>query len=61
MSQRTGERSFLNFGVGFRKSRNFSHILKASDNLSGASQHKLSYAKGYEGVFYPDFDKDGDV
>lgn len=61
VTQRTGVSSFLNFGFNYHKSRNFSYILNASDQLSGASQHKLSYIKGYVGAFYPDFNEDGEV
>jgi hypothetical protein len=61
VTQRMNERSFLNFGFNYHKNRNFSHILNASNKLNGASQHKLSYIKGYEGVFYPDFNEDNEV
>lgn len=50
-SLRTGQKSFLNFAFDYHKSRNFNHILSASGALRGASQNKLSYMKGYEGVF----------
>jgi len=50
-SRRTGRNSFLNLAFNYHKSRNFDYILSASDALSGASQSKLSYLKGAEGLF----------
>ena len=50
-SRRSGRNSFLNFAFNYHKSRNFDYILSAADALSGASQSKLSYMKGAEGVF----------
>ncbi len=50
-AHRSGERSFLNFGFNYHKNRDFNHILQASDRLIGASQNKISYAKGLEGLF----------
>ena len=50
-SRRTGRSSFLNFAFNYHKSRNFDYILSAADALNGASQNKLSYMKGAEGVF----------
>ena len=50
-SRRTGRSSFLNFAFNYHKSRNFNYILSAADALNGASQNKLSYLKGAEGVF----------
>ena len=50
-ARQSGERSFLNFGFNYHKSRNFNQILSAADRLSGASQNKLSYIKGHEGFF----------
>lgn len=58
---RQGENSFLNLAFNYHKSKNFNQILQASNRLSGASQNKLSYVKGYEGVFYPDFDKNDNI
>jgi len=46
---RTGQKSFLNFGFNYHKSRNFNTILRAADNLGGASQSKLTYAKFKDG------------
>lgn len=59
-AHRTGNQSFLNIGFNYHKSRNFNYILSAADqfpsrNADGqevrASQNKLSYIKGKEGVF----------
>ena len=50
-ARQTGPQSFLNFGFNYHKSRNFNHILSAANSLNGASQNKLSYIKGAEGVF----------
>ncbi|MBQ6308877.1 MAG: hemin receptor, partial [Prevotella sp.] len=50
-AHRTGVSSFMNFGFNYHKSRNFNHILSVSDNLNGASSNKISYAKGYAGLF----------
>ena len=44
-------RSFVNFAFNYSKSRNFNQILSAASKLNGASQNKLSYLKGMEGVF----------
>lgn len=55
---RTGRKSFMNFGFNYHKSRNFDYILSASSALNGASQNKLSYVKGVEGVFKP-YNQDG--
>lgn len=50
-TMRTGEKSFLNFGFNYHKSKNFDFILSASDKLSNASQNKLTYEKYRNGVF----------
>jgi len=50
-SRKTGRNSFLNLAFNYHKSRNFDYILSAAGNLSGASQNKLSYIKGAEGLF----------
>ncbi len=50
-SRRTGHNSFLNLAFNYHKSRNFDYILSAADALNEASQNKLSYMKGAEGVF----------
>lgn len=50
-SRRTGRSSFLNVAFNYHKSRNFNHILSAANTLGGASQNKLSYLKGAEGVY----------
>ena len=60
-AHRSGASSFLNFGFNYHKSRNFSNILSAFGALHGASQSKLSYAKGYEGVFYPDVNSNNEI
>lgn len=50
-SRRTGRNSFMNLAFNYHKSRNFDYILSAADALNNASQNKLSYMKGAEGVF----------
>lgn len=50
-SRRTGRSSFINLAFNYHKSRNFDYILSAADALNNASQNKLSYMKGAEGVF----------
>lgn len=50
-STRTNSRSFLNLAFNYHKSRNFDQILEASGRLQNASQNKLSYVKGYNGLF----------
>lgn len=50
-AHRTGRSSFINFAFNYHKSRNFDYILSAANALHGASQNKLSYSKGAEGVF----------
>ena len=47
---KTGDNSFLNFGINYHKSKNFSYILAAADGLNNASQNKLSYQKARNGV-----------
>ena len=44
-STRTGQNSYLNFGVNYHKSRNFNYILSAVGLLSDASQNGLSFVK----------------
>ncbi len=57
-AKRNGERSFINVGFNFHKSRNFDYILSAADGLQNASQNKLSYAKLWNGLLYrPGFDE----
>ena len=63
-STRTGQKSFLNFGFNYHKSKNFDYILNAAGSLDGSSQNKQSYIKGAlanqnEGGFYVDKNKDG--
>lgn len=60
-SRRTGRNSFLNLAFNYHKSRNFDYILSAADALHGASQNKLSYLKGAEGVFNVYNDKTGTI
>ena len=55
-STRTNSRSFLNLAFNYHKSRNFDQILEASGRLQNASQNKLSYVKGYNGLFKLDID-----
>lgn len=50
-SARSGRNSFINVAFNYHKSKNFSQILSAAGRLEGASQNKLSYAKGAEGLF----------
>ena len=51
-SVRTGQRSFLNFGFNYHKSRNFDYILSATGNLNGtSSQNKQTYLKSQDGAF----------
>ncbi len=50
-SQKTGKKSFVNFAFNYHKSRNFAYILSVADQLNNASQNKLSYLKGSQGVF----------
>ena len=44
-------RSYVNFAFNYTKSKDFNYILSAASRLNGASQNKLSYLKGMEGVF----------
>ena len=44
--------SWANIGLNFHKSRNFDYILSAADDLHGASQNKLTYAKAKNGLLY---------
>lgn len=60
-SMRTGMSSFFNFAFNYNKSRNFNHILSAAGGLNGASQNKLSYVKGYEGLFDPKANSSGTI
>ena len=46
---RTGQKSFLNFGFNYHKSKNFDYILNAAGSLNGSSQNKQSYIKGLLG------------
>ncbi len=58
-SARTGESSFLNFAINYKKSRNFNQILSATGVLDNASQNKQSYMKGASGIFNPEVNKNG--
>lgn len=60
-SRKTGRNSFLNFAFNYHKSRNFDYILSAAGNLNGASQNKLSYMKGKEGLFDLSTNKNGEI
>lgn len=51
LATRTNSRSYLNVAFNYHKSRNFDQILEASGRLQNASQNKLSYVKGYNGLF----------
>lgn len=50
-SIKMGDRNFKNIAINYHKSKNLDFILSAADRLNGASQNKLSYVKGSEGVF----------
>ena len=61
---RTGQKSFLNFGFNYHKSKNFDYILNAAGSLNGSSQNKQSYIKGIlgdenSGGFFVRKDKNG--
>ena len=61
---RTGQKSFLNFGFNYHKSKNFDYILNAAGSLNGSSQNKQSYIKGLlgdenSGGFFVRKDKNG--
>ena len=61
---RTGQKSFLNFGFNYHKSKNFDYILNAAGSLNGSSQNKQSYIKGLlgdenSGGFFVGKDKKG--
>lgn len=61
---RTGQKSFLNFGFNYHKSKNFDYILNAAGSLNGSSQNKQSYIKGIlanenSGGFFVGKDKKG--
>jgi len=60
-SARSGRNSFINIAFNYHKSKNFNFILSAADRLSGASQNKLSYAKGAEGLFELNTSSSGNV
>lgn len=51
-AMRTGQQSFMNFAFNYHKSRNFNFILSAADQLTGASQNKLTYAKAKNHLLY---------
>ena len=57
----SGRNSYINVGFNYHKDRNFNYILRAAANTKGASQNTISYDKGADGYFYPDFSNDGDV
>ncbi len=50
-STRFGRNSIVNVGFNYHKSKNFDFILSAAGRLNNASQSKLSYLKGQEGIF----------
>ena len=58
-SNRWGRDTYVNFAFNFHKSRNFGFILSAQDQLYGASQNKLTYAKALNGLLYNGTDADG--
>jgi len=53
LARRMDKNSFLNIGFNYHKSRNFDMILSAADNLDNASLNKLTWAKGINGLVYP--------
>lgn len=54
---RTRKDSYFNVAFNYHKSRNFDYILSAANSLTAASQNKLSYLKGADGMLY---DNNGD-
>ncbi|MGM9705613.1 MAG: OmpP1/FadL family transporter [Prevotella sp.] len=56
-----GRNNGLNFAFNYHKSKNFDYILSTSDRLNNASQSKLSYLKGYTGVFNPKPNSNGTI
>lgn len=60
-SARSGRNSFINLAFNYHKSKNFNRILAAAGRLEGASQNKLSYAKGAEGLFDLNTSSSGNV
>ena len=50
-AMRTGQKSYLNFGFNYHKSKNFDEVLSASGALNNASQNKLTYEKYKHNVF----------
>lgn len=60
-STRSGRNSFVNIAFNYHKSKNLNRILSAAGQLEGASQNKLSYAKGAEGLFELKTDLSGTV
>lgn len=57
-SKKSNSNSYLNLAFNYHKSTNFNHILSAADNLSNASQNKLSYQKLRNDYLY-EFKTDG--
>lgn len=51
----------INWGFNYHKDRNYNSLLSVSNSLNNASLDKLSAVKGYEGVYDPYFEKNGDV
>lgn len=58
-STRFGRNSIVNVGFNYHKSKNFDFILSAAGSLNNASQSKLSYLKGQEGIFDVDKNSNG--
>lgn len=48
----TRSNSFFNVGFNYHKSRNFDFILSAANQLENASQNKLTYEKGANGLIF---------
>lgn len=51
---RASEKSFINMGFNYRKSKNFDFLLGAANQLSNASSNKLTYQKIRNGAFADD-------
>ena len=53
LSRQMDKNSYLNIGFNYHKSRNFDMILSAASDLQNASMNKLTWAKGVNGLYYP--------
>lgn len=50
-AMRAGERTFVNMGFNYHKSKNFNFLLGAANRLNNASANKLTYQKLRNGAF----------